>query len=84
MWPSESDRQPWAPVLLFVALITGTVYLSGLLPQIPQELKRWILTAVTHLTFAFALAVSVDIPCVLFLVALEKVGEKLLQRHVEY
>ncbi len=84
MWPSESDRQPWGPVLLFVVLITGAVYLSGLLPQLPVELKRWILTAVTHLTFAFALAVSVDILFALLLVALEKVGERLLQRHVEY
>ena len=84
MWPSESDRQPWWSVLLFLVLIAGAVYVSGLVPQIPVELKRWVLTGVTYLTFAFALAVSVDVPFALLLFALEKVGERILHRHVEY
>jgi hypothetical protein len=84
MWPSESDRQPWWSVLLFLALTAGAVYVSGLVPQIPLELKQWGLTGVTYLTFAFALAVSVDIPFALLIFAVEKLGERMLHRHVEY
>jgi hypothetical protein len=84
MWPSESDRQPWRPVFLFLALIAATLFLSGMVPQVLAELERWVLTAVTYLTFAFALAVIVDMPVALSLFVVEKVGERLLHRHVEY
>jgi len=84
MWPSESDRQPWRSVLLFLGLTTGVFYVSGLAPQMPAELKQWVLTAVTYLTFAFALAVSVDVLFTLLIFALEKAGERMLHRHVEY
>ncbi len=84
MWPSESDRQPWAAVLVFLALAAGMVYVAGLLPQILVELKRWVLTGVTHLAFAFGLAVSVDIPFALLILVVEKAGGRMLGRHVEY
>jgi hypothetical protein len=84
MMPSESDRQPWRSVLAFLAFTAGVFYFSGLVPQIPAEVKRWVLTGVTYLTFALGLAISVDIPFALLVFALEKVGERILHRHVEY
>jgi len=84
MLPSASDRQPWGPVLLFLVLAAGFVYLAGLLPQMPEVLKRGLLGGATYLALAFGVAVSVDIPVALLLWAMEKLGERLLQRHVEY
>jgi hypothetical protein len=84
MWPSESDRQPWWSVVLLLAVAAGAVYLSGWLPRIPPEFKRWVMTAVTYLGFAFALAVAVDVLFGLSLSLMEKAGERLLHRHVEY
>ena len=84
MLPSESDRQPWWPVLLFLALTTVIFYVSGLAPQIPMALKQWVLTGVTYLAFAFGLAISVDIPFALLIFTLEKLGERMLHRRVEY
>ncbi len=84
MWPSESDRQPWGAVLLFLGLIAGVLYVSGLPPYLPLELKRWVTTAVTYLCLAFGLAAAVDIPFALLLFTLERLGERLLHRHVEY
>jgi hypothetical protein len=84
MWPSESDRQPWGAVLLFLVLAAGLVYIAGLLPQLLVGLKDRALSAVTYVALAFGLAVSVDIPFALLILLVEKVGERLLGRHVEY
>ena len=84
MWPSESDRQPWRAVLLFLVLAVGLVFISGLLSQIPSGPAQWIRTGVEYLAFAFALAVVVDAPFALLVLVLEKVGERILGRHVEY
>jgi hypothetical protein len=84
MWPSESDRQPWWSVVLLLALAAGALYLSGWLPRIPPDTKRWVLTAITYLGFAFALAVAVDLVFAVFLFLVEKAGERLFHRHVEY
>jgi len=84
MWPSESDRQPWAVVLLFLALTSGAVYVTGLLPAIPAGLEQWAVTAATYLALAFALAISVDIPFAVFLLVVEKIGERVVGRHVQY
>jgi hypothetical protein len=84
MWPSESDRQPWGAVLLFLALAAGIVYVAGLLPQLLVGLKEWTLAAVTYLAFAFGLAVSVDVPFALLILMLEGIAARMLGRHVEY
>jgi len=84
MLPSESDRQPWLPVLVFTGLLAAAVYLSGLVRQVPASVRDWLATGAAYITFVFALAVAVDIPVLLFLLGLEKAGEVLLQRKVEY
>jgi len=84
MWPSESDRQPWAVALLFFALLAGMVYVSGLLARIPEGLGQWGLGGATLLVLAFTLSISVDLVFAALLLAVEKVGERLLGRYVEY
>jgi hypothetical protein len=84
MLPSESDRQQWGPVLLFLALAVGLVYVLGLVRQIPVGLKGYALTGVGYLTYAFGLTIVVDVVFAGFIWLLEKLGERLLQRRVEY
>jgi hypothetical protein len=84
MLPSRSDRQPWLPVVLFLALVIGASYALGFTPQIPEGLSQWTLAAVTHLTLSFGLAVMVDVVFAAVVFALEKAGEVVLHRHVEY
>jgi hypothetical protein len=46
--------------------------------------KEWVLTGATYLAFAFALVLAVDIPVVLLLMVIERLGGVLLGRHVQY
>ena len=84
MLPSESDRQQWGPVLLFLALITGLVYALGLVHQIPSELQAYALTGVGYLAYAFGLTIGVDVLFAGLIFLLEKLAERFLQRRVEY
>jgi hypothetical protein len=84
MLPSESDREPWLPVLAFVGLVAAGVYLTGLVRQVPASAAVWLGRGASYLNFVFALAVAVDIPVLLSLLGLEKAGEMLLGRKVEY
>jgi hypothetical protein len=84
MWPSESDRRQWGVVLAFLALSAAIVYVMGVLPQIPGGLAEALATAADYLAFAFALSVTVDVPVALGILALEKIGQHLLGRRVEY
>ena len=84
MMPSESDRRPWASVLLFLALTAALLYVLGLVPQIPAAALQWGQSAVSYLALSFAIAVAVDVPMALLLLVLERVGEGLLNRKVEY
>jgi hypothetical protein len=84
MLPSEVDREPWLPALAFIAAVAAGVYLTGMLRQIPPSVGDWFLTGARYLTFVWALATAIDIPVLLLLLGLEKAGEVLLGRKVEY
>ncbi len=84
MFPSESDRQQWGPVLLFLALIVGLVYALGLVRQVSADVRGYALTGVGYLTYAFGLTIGVDLLFAGAILLLEKLGEQLLQRRVEY
>jgi len=84
MLPSRSDRQPWLPVVLFLALVISVSYASGFAPQIPETLSQWTLAAVTYLALSFGVALGVDVVFAAVIFLLEKAGEAVLHRHVEY
>jgi hypothetical protein len=84
MLPSESDRQPWLPALVFVGLFAASVYVTGVVRQIPPAVRSWFLLGAKYLVFVFGLATALDIPVGLLLLILEKVGEVLLGRRVEF
>jgi hypothetical protein len=61
MMPSESDRQPWASLLLFLGILTGAALLFGGLPALSPETTAWLARSFTTLTYAFAFAIGVDL-----------------------
>jgi len=50
----------------------------------PGGPAQWIRTAIKYLAFAFALSVVVDAPFAVAVLVLEKTGERMLGRHVDY
>jgi hypothetical protein len=61
MFPSESDRQSWLPVLVLLTLIGAVAYLSGVLTDVGPEVIGGLRTLSRYLAYAFALTVVVDI-----------------------
>jgi hypothetical protein len=84
MLPSESDRQPWGPLLIFLALTAAVVYATRLVPRVPVAVKEWTLTAVRYLHYAFGLTIGVDALFAALLFVVEKLAERILRRRVEY
>ncbi|MBI1801572.1 MAG: hypothetical protein HYR71_08095 [Chloroflexi bacterium] len=80
MLPSDSDRQAWTPVLLWLGAMGALLYLSGLVTRIPDPFDRGIALGVGLLVRAFALACLVDaffMPLIWFV---EKVLERIPRR----
>jgi hypothetical protein len=71
MMPSESDREPWPPVITFLALVTLVALVSGWSPHVGPELAEGISTAIGVMAYTFTLAAGVDLVfgVALFLIA---------------
>jgi hypothetical protein len=61
MMPSESDREPWPPVLIFLVLVSLLSIASGQIPRVAPELAGGVVAALSFLAYAFTLAVGVDL-----------------------
>lgn len=84
MIPSESDREPWFPVITLFGLFVALLLLLGWTPRIPQDtviLARQLLDA---LTFALAIAVVVNGAIAIVLWVLERTVERVSGKRVEY
>jgi hypothetical protein len=92
MLPSETDREPWKPVLLFVALVALFVYLTGWVHQdfdelgraVPEVLATASLTGLSYLAYAFSLTVLVDAIFIAVISILEVLVSRLTGKRVEY
>jgi hypothetical protein len=84
MLPSETDRQSWRPVLIFLGVIAGLLYLAGLVPHIPEAIADWLLTAIGYLAYAFGLTIAVDVIFIVIIAFLEKLLMTLKGARVEY
>ena len=84
MIPSESDREPWGPVITLFGLGVAILFLLGWTPRVPQDyvtLARQLLDA---LTFALGIAVLVNGIVAVVLWILERMVEQLSGKRVEY
>jgi hypothetical protein len=67
MLPSAADRRAWGTTLVFVGIIGAVAYLTGMFSGAPSlrnasiAIGRWLWNAVDQLTYAFAIAVTVDL-----------------------
>ena len=84
MLPSETDREPWRPVLLFVGLAALFVYLTGWVRQVPEVVTTASLTGLSYLAYAFSLTVVVDVIFVAAIAILEVLVSRLTGKRVEY
>ena len=84
MLPSETDREPWRPVLLFIGLAALIFYLTGWVRRIPQALATASLTGLSYLAYAFSLIIVVDAIFVALIAGFETVVSRLARKRVEY
>jgi hypothetical protein len=66
MLPSAADRQAWGTALIFLGLLAGFVYLTGLVEVLSTgsaaiTVSAWVRGAVDQLTWAFGITVAVDL-----------------------
>ena len=84
MIPSESDREPWGPVITIFGLGVAILFLLGWTPRVPPDyvaLARQLLDA---LTFALGIAVVVNGAVAIVLWLLEQTVERISGKRVEY
>lgn len=66
MLPSAADRHAWGTALIFLGLLVGFVYLTGLVQfltigSFALTVGSWVRNAVDQLTWAFGITVAVDL-----------------------
>jgi hypothetical protein len=84
MLPSETDREPWRPVLLFMGLVALLFYLTGWVSQVPEVVAVASLTGLSYLAYAFSLTVAVDAVFIAIIAALEMLVSRLAGKQVKY
>lgn len=84
MLPSQSDREPWRPILLFIALITPLAWFAGVGPTIVERLGQPLTLAALWLTAMYGFTVVADLPFVLLITLLEWILGRLKGVRVEY
>lgn len=76
MFTSESDRRSWLGLLAFLALITASLYLFGVLPLVAGPFLHWATLAANLIATAYALTFLVNLGFVIPLL----IGQKIIER----
>ena len=84
MLPSPADREPWKPVLIFLALVGLIIVGAGWTPQLSPDIRDAILNLVGFLLYAFALTLGIDLLVALLLGLIESLAALVLRRRVPY
>jgi hypothetical protein len=84
MLPSDSDREAWMPILLFMGLVLVLAWVAGLGPKIVDYLGQPLDLAALWLTAMYVFTIAADLPFVLLIALLERVLGRLKGVHVEY
>lgn len=84
MLPSPADREPWKPVLVFMALLSIVILGTDWTPQLSPEIREAILDVVGFLLYAFTLTVAIDAVVALFLWLVESITIVIRQQQVPY
>ena len=84
MIPSESDREPWGPVLTCFGLVVAILFFMGWTPHIPPDTMTLARNWLDGLTFGLGLAVIVNGVVAIVLWLLEKALGSISGKRVEY
>lgn len=84
MIPSESDREPWGPVVTIFGLGVAVLFLLGWTPRVPPDFVTLARQLLDALTFALGVSVVVNAAIALALWILEQTVERLSGKRVEY
>ncbi len=84
MIPSESDREPWGPVLVVFGIIGLLTVILGWLPRIPPVMLNGALQVLQALTFAFGVSVVVNGTVAFLIWIVEWMVASVTRRRVKY
>lgn len=84
MIPSESDREPWGPVITVFGVSVAILFLLGWTPRVPQDFVTLARQLIDALTFALGIAVVVNGAIAVLLWVLEQMIERISGKRVEY
>jgi hypothetical protein len=84
MIPSESDRQPWGPVITVFGIGVAILFLMGWTPRVPPDLMSLARNALDALTFALGIAVIVNGAVAIAFWILERTVEHISGKRLEY
>jgi hypothetical protein len=84
MLPSQSDRESWMPVILFLVLVVVLVWFAGLGPAIVDSLGQPLELATRWLTVVYAFTIVADLPFALLIALVERIVGGMKGVRVEY
>ena len=84
MLPSPADREPWKPVLVFLAIVAVAVIGAGWTPRLTPELGDVILEVVSFLLYAFTLTLAIDLLVAAAVAVIEGIAVSLRRQRIPY
>jgi hypothetical protein len=84
MLPSQSDRQAWTPIILFLVLAVALAWFAGLGPAIVDSVGQSLDLATRWLATVYGFTVLVDLPFVLLIALVERILGRMKGVRVEY
>lgn len=84
MLPSQSDRESWTPIILFLVLIVALVWFAGLGPTIIERLGPSLHLATRWLTTMYGFTVIADLPFIGLILLIEWAVGRVRGLRVEY
>lgn len=84
MLPSESDREAWVPIVLFMVLVAVLAWLAGLGPKIVDYVGHSCSLAALWLMAMYVFTIVADLPFVLLITLFERVLGRLKGVRVRY
>jgi hypothetical protein len=84
MIPSESDREPWGPLIAVFGIVGGLAILLGWTPRIPPDVIDLARRVLNALTFAFGVSVVVNGTVAFAILIIEWTVTSVTRRKVRY
>ena len=84
MFPSETDRGAWWPVLATLGGLAFLAYALGVVKDIPPDVSNAALDLIRYLAYAFTLTVLVNLVFMLIIAILERLVGALKGTRIQY